>query len=405
MNNPVQPFVFFERANRKNQGLEYATRLAIEIGFYSGDLPENALNWHIENAKRAIDHNDILETYSALGGRISNVLQFQFYNKKKDEEFVIPCYPWSLGYYDKDERVLRKVVENLRIPYIEEANLSATHKLPKFSSCNKIEINCHPLILDYFFPYQSQQSLLSSNEKESLSSNTLLIKEANEIESIISNINLAESLGGDVVSYRNCANFTCFTDDKPQLSFSLYNDDIIIIEGKRFILYEGMPVLRSLIPQIGNIDLRMQCASTLKRIWFAIRFLYINVELRRADRISTNSFEIIYPTPSEWCDALLESYPVLFGKVVIDANPIISFICPASISEGKCHYAMNPNCEPNSPGDMVLLFETKAGWNQHGGPELFTFDNHDPKGGCVLLNDGTVKFIRTEDELKNLHWK
>jgi hypothetical protein len=30
---------------------------------------------------------------------------------------------------------------------------------------------------------------------------------------------------------------------------------------------------------------------------------------------------------------------------------------------------------------MVLLFETKAGWNQHGGPELFTFDNHDPKGG------------------------
>jgi hypothetical protein len=60
---------------------------------------------------------------------------------------------------------------------------------------------------------------------------------------------------------------------------------------------------------------------------------------------------------------------------------------------------MNPNCEPNSPPDMVLLFETKAGWNQHGGPELFTFDNHDPRGGCVLLNDGTVKFIRTEEEL------
>ncbi|MBN2182558.1 MAG: hypothetical protein JW715_11655 [Sedimentisphaerales bacterium] len=36
---------------------------------------------------------------------------------------------------------------------------------------------------------------------------------------------------------------------------------------------------------------------------------------------------------------------------------------------------------------------------------LFTFDNHDPKGGCVLLNDGTVKFIRTEEELNNLRWK
>jgi hypothetical protein len=68
-------------------------------------------------------------------------------------------------------------------------------------------------------------------------------------------------------------------------------------------------------------------------------------------------------------------------------------------------YAMNPNCQADSPKDMVFLFETKAGWNQHGGPELFTFDNHDPKGGLVLLNDGTVKFIRTEEELKQLRWK
>jgi hypothetical protein len=85
--------------------------------------------------------------------------------------------------------------------------------------------------------------------------------------------------------------------------------------------------------------------------------------------------------------------------------PIIAiYKCP-SADNGKRNYAMNPNCEPNSPGDMVLLFETKAGWNQHGGPELFTFDNHDPKGGCVLLNDGTVKFIRTEEELHALRWK
>ena len=74
---------------------------------------------------------------------------------------------------------------------------------------------------------------------------------------------------------------------------------------------------------------------------------------------------------------------------------------------------MNPNCGPDSPPDMVLLFETKAGWNQHGGLELFTFDNHDPKGGCVLLNDGnlygvaspTIRFIRTKEELNALKWK
>ncbi|MCU0918237.1 MAG: hypothetical protein MUC88_27280, partial [Planctomycetes bacterium] len=63
-------------------------------------------------------------------------------------------------------------------------------------------------------------------------------------------------------------------------------------------------------------------------------------------------------------------------------------------------YAMNSSCREDSPNDVVLLFESKAGWNQHGGPELFTFDNHDPKGGLVLLNDGAVKFIRTEEELR-----
>ena len=80
-------------------------------------------------------------------------------------------------------------------------------------------------------------------------------------------------------------------------------------------------------------------------------------------------------------------------------------ICPSTSEGNKCNYAMNPDCKPDSPGDMVLLFETKAGWNQHGGPELFTFNNHDPRGGCVLLNDGTVKFIRTTEELQQLRWK
>jgi hypothetical protein len=55
---------------------------------------------------------------------------------------------------------------------------------------------------------------------------------------------------------------------------------------------------------------------------------------------------------------------------------------------------------PVVPNDLVWL-----GWNQYGGAELFTFDNHDPKGGCVLLNDGTVKFIRTEEELYTLCWE
>jgi hypothetical protein len=94
---------------------------------------------------------------------------------------------------------------------------------------------------------------------------------------------------------------------------------------------------------------------------------------------------------------------------MLNEDIIRPYICPA-VGEGKSYlaksyYAMNPNCKQDSVLDMVLLFETKAGWNQHGGPELFTFDNHEPKGGCVLLNDGTVKFIRTKEELQQLRWK
>ncbi|NLZ07901.1 MAG: hypothetical protein GXY19_22230 [Phycisphaerae bacterium] len=66
---------------------------------------------------------------------------------------------------------------------------------------------------------------------------------------------------------------------------------------------------------------------------------------------------------------------------------------------------MNSNNTEASPDDMVFLFESKPSWNQHGGPELFTFDNHEPRGGCVLLNDGTVKFVRSEEELHALRWK
>jgi hypothetical protein len=75
------------------------------------------------------------------------------------------------------------------------------------------------------------------------------------------------------------------------------------------------------------------------------------------------------------------------------------------VTSWQSDYAMNPTCKLDSPADTVLLFETMPGWNQHGGPELFTFNNHDPRGGLVLLNDGMVKFIRTEEELKQLRWK
>jgi hypothetical protein len=104
-----------------------------------------------------------------------------------------------------------------------------------------------------------------------------------------------------------------------------------------------------------------------------------------------------YPAAQRWCDLLVQ------GDYVADEQ----FVCMAAAKagyQGRCDYAANPACEPNSASDTVLLFETKGGWNQHGGPEILTTENHGGKGCNVFFNDGTVRFIPGE-ELGHLKWK
>ncbi|MHC4215310.1 MAG: type II secretion system protein [Planctomycetota bacterium] len=103
----------------------------------------------------------------------------------------------------------------------------------------------------------------------------------------------------------------------------------------------------------------------------------------------------IYPSQETWCDLLIK-----YCKVTPN-----SFLCKGSEAiDGQSNYAMNPNCQPSSPNDIVLLFETKPGWNQQGGPELLTTENHNDKGSNILFNNGKVRFERTE-ELQTLKWK
>jgi prepilin-type processing-associated H-X9-DG protein len=103
-----------------------------------------------------------------------------------------------------------------------------------------------------------------------------------------------------------------------------------------------------------------------------------------------------YPPPDKWCDLLLA--PVAYLRTD-DAL----FVYPPT-GERSCIFAINTNCEPNSPGDVVLLFETKGGWNQHGGPEILTTENHGGRGCNILFNDGSVRFVKTK-ELGKLRWK
>ncbi len=278
----------------------------------------------------------------------------------------------------------------------------------------KIEIQYKPSILEFFFPYKSQQRLLSPDEMEYLQSDkTIVVNNKQDIHTIAHFIphtradttfhprTDATVRVGLPTRYRTHAEVVCYSEGKPFVSFFICNDNVIVIDGYKLLGFEGFPSLKKLIPQIQAIDLRTRCAANLKNHWYRFRFYNMREALRQNDPSIRD--QTLYPTPSEWCDDILRPYYHSGGITdgVMTPEP---HICP-SAGEGKNHYAMNPNCRPDSPADMALLFEAKAGWNQHGGRELFTFDNHDPKGGCVLLNGGTVKFIRTAEELRRLRWE
>ncbi|MCK5174238.1 MAG: hypothetical protein KAR47_12670 [Planctomycetes bacterium] len=98
-----------------------------------------------------------------------------------------------------------------------------------------------------------------------------------------------------------------------------------------------------------------------------------------------------------WCDLLVQDQGAYEGL----------FICPnIAYVNGVSSYALNENVIGLAISDInpdtVLLFESKQGWNQTGGSELLTLENHDGKGCYVLFADQHVEYIKskTVDELR-----
>jgi hypothetical protein len=116
--------------------------------------------------------------------------------------------------------------------------------------------------------------------------------------------------------------------------------------------------------------------------------------------IYTNEHDGKLPTPSKWCDLLIEH-----GGVTKN-----NFFCPGA-KNGPCNYAMNRYVEnmgsiftTKAPPDMVLLFETYPGWNQVGDSEILTTANHKVQGCNVLFLDFHKEFVKKQDFHK-LKWK
>jgi hypothetical protein len=112
-----------------------------------------------------------------------------------------------------------------------------------------------------------------------------------------------------------------------------------------------------------------------------------------------------YPKASHWCDQLLEYWRgYMEGQGVYEPTEEF-FNCPAAPEERRS-YSINPYCGPNSPNDVVFLFESKPGWNQFGGPELLTTENHGGEGCHIIFNDprGHAEFVIPE-RFSELKWK
>jgi hypothetical protein len=139
-----------------------------------------------------------------------------------------------------------------------------------------------------------------------------------------------------------------------------------------------------LLPRVRHHAVDMVCREDLSA-------------LGKAMQSYASEHEGRYPSADTWCDLLIQVQHV-------DENQLVCKSAWIRGDKGPCHYGSNPNCKPTSPNDIVLLFETKAGWNQFGGPEILTTENHITEGSNILFNDGSVRFIKTR-YLPKLKWQ
>lgn len=126
---------------------------------------------------------------------------------------------------------------------------------------------------------------------------------------------------------------------------------------------------------------------------------YCAMKMRRianAMRIYADRHDGKLPLPALWCDELHE-----LG--CLDKS---DFCCSYS-SYKKSDFAMNKNLEKAGkfiPRDVVVLFESKPGWNRAGGPEMINTENHHGLGCNIVFGDGSIAFVLTE-QFPELRWK
>jgi len=150
-----------------------------------------------------------------------------------------------------------------------------------------------------------------------------------------------------------------------------------------FVLPVLLGITMPALARTRQLAFRMTCGTNLS-------------SLGKAMMIYANAYDDKFPTSSKWCNLLIEHAKV----------DKMTFRCKGA-AQGPCNYAMNENVADLGQAalpNVVLLFETQPGWNQTGGAEILTTDNHQGDGCNVLFVDGHVEFVKMQ-ELDRLRWK
>ncbi|MCW5554454.1 MAG: DUF4190 domain-containing protein [Verrucomicrobiae bacterium] len=118
-------------------------------------------------------------------------------------------------------------------------------------------------------------------------------------------------------------------------------------------------------------------------------------QLALAVRIYASDNEDRFPSADNWCDAIRS-----------EAGTDKVFQCPSDPNL-RCAFAYNRKLDGLSEDEIhpqtVLFFESDAGWNAAGGPELFSPHQHSRTSVIVGFADGSVQQL-SRAKFESLRW-
>jgi hypothetical protein len=119
-------------------------------------------------------------------------------------------------------------------------------------------------------------------------------------------------------------------------------------------------------------------------------------QLALAVRIYSGDNKDQLPPAATWCDAIRTS-----------TGSDKPYQCPMGKSNARCSYAFNAKLGGMDKNKIdphtVMIFESDAGWNANGGPELMISKPRHARVFVVAFADGSVQQLR-ESQLKTLRW-